>query len=171
MTQQTYKTAPRSNQQAGFTLIELLVGVAIGLVFILVGLSIYNMVSSGGKELAAQSQIIATITSYQNGYNGQNTYGVGNITAAKYFPTDIKNNGGNLTNSWTGPVSVIAANTVFTLNWGGVPDDSCAKIAILKAPSLQGLAINGNAQALPVTTAAANAACTAGANNIAYTSN
>lgn len=157
-------------KQNGFTLIELLisVGLVLGLIGGMVG--IYILVSGSGKQFSTEGQILAVQASYHKGYDGQNTYGVGDITDAKYFPSDLKNNGGVIKNKWNGIVSVTGADSQFIINWPNVPNDSCAQIAILKSPDIRKVTINGNDAGLPVLTATANNLCTAGTNTISYTS-
>lgn len=156
--------------QAGANLIEALIFIAIGLLLLLGVIGIYKLVSSGSKESAATSQIIATQISYRGAYGGQNSYGTGDITDSKNLPSDLKVSGTTVKNGWDGAVTITGASAVFTISWAGVSDVSCAKIAILNADWL-GVSINGSAQTLPVTTAAAKLACTNGNNTIVYTSN
>lgn len=159
-----------AEKQKGFTLIELLIslGLVVGFVGLMIGL--YQLVTSSGKQFSASSQILAVQASYHSAYDGQNTYGVGDITAAKYFPSDLKNNNGVIKNKWGGIISVTGADDRFIINWPNVPDDSCSKIAILKSPDIKKVTINGNDAGSPVLTATANNLCTAGTNTVSYTS-
>lgn len=156
--------------QAGANLLELLIFIVLGLVILLGSVSIYKMSSANSKETTATNQIIATQIGYRSAYAGQSSYGTGDITDAKNLPSDVKVSGTTVTNSWNGAVTITGATSLFTITWAGVPDGSCAKLAILNA-DWQSVAINGSTQTLPVTTANAKLACTAGTNTIAYTSN
>lgn len=156
--------------QAGANLMEALSYIIVAVIVLLSAVSLWKMASGGGKESAAISQIIAAQSSYRGAYSGQSSYGIGAITDPKMLPSDLKVNGANVTNGWNGAVDITGAGGVFTISWGGVPDTSCSKLAIINSDWLS-VSINGAAQALPVTKAAANAACNAGNNTVIFTSN
>ncbi|MVF24268.1 pilus assembly protein [Methylocaldum sp. BRCS4] len=157
----------------GASLLEALAFIIISLLVIGAGIGMWKMTSAGSKENAATGQIMAIQTSYRGLYSGQNSYGTGDITGigvtAGLFPSDLKISGTTVTNGWSGSVVVSGVGTIFTISWGGVPAESCAKLAVIKS-DWTGVSINGTAQTLPVTPAAAVAACNAASNTLVFSS-
>ncbi|MFA6162206.1 MAG: type 4 pilus major pilin [Methylobacter sp.] len=170
-TKNTPRTINKSRfGQAGASLLEALSFIIISLIIVLGAVGLWKMSSSGSKESAAASQILAAQIKYRGAYSGQSSYGTGVITDPNLLPSDLKVNGAVVTNGWNGPVVITGASGTFTISWAGVPDSSCSKLATINSEWL-GVSVNGTAQTLPVTTALANAACKTGSNTVLFTSN
>ena len=157
-------------KQTGASLMEALAFIIISLLVVGGAVAMWSMTSNGGKENAAMNQIVSIQMSYRGAYSGQSTYGSGDITDTQKLPSDLKVSGTTVTNGWNGTVAVTGAGATFTITWGGVPNVSCPKIAISKS-DWSAVSINGTSQTLPVSTAAATAACNAGTNTLVFTSN
>jgi hypothetical protein len=162
-----------SLKQNGASLLEALAFIIIALLVVGGGVAMWKMTSSGAQENSAISQIMAVQTSYRGLYSNQNSYGTGDITSigisAGAFPSDLKVSGSSLTNGWSGTVVVTGASTSFTISWANVPASSCTKIASIKS-DWQSVSINGSAQTMPVTPAAAASACNSATNTVVFTS-
>jgi len=166
-------TLKRPFKQRGASLIEALAFIIIALLVVAGGVAMWKMTSSGAQENSAINQIMAVQTSYRGLYTNQNSYGTGDITSigvsSGAFPSDLKVSGTTVTNGWSGSVVITGATTSFTISWANVPSSSCTKIASIKS-DWQAVSINGTAQTIPVTPAAAATACNAANNTIVFQS-
>jgi hypothetical protein len=122
------------------------------------------------NTLSGASQLIAAIS---RTFNGQ-AYPVGNLfgtlNQVKAYPPGFKVNvpATTVTHPLGGTVVVTGNGLTYDLVFNNLPDDMCVVLAV-QTYNQVGLTINGAAQALPMTSAAAAAACTAGADSVDFT--
>jgi hypothetical protein len=167
---------PQARSQRGASLLESIAFLGVAAIVILGAVALLM----GGFGSANTNRTATEVTSIRTGvkklFMGQSaSYGTGNLNAtlasAKVFPTtlavDVAN---NVYNAWNGAVIVTGVTQTFTVSYAAVPKDVCINLASANGDWLA-LSINGAAQALPVTPAAAGAACNANANTLLWTAN
>ena len=151
-------------RQSGLTLIELLAAIIISLVLVVGSFALWQVANRGSSQNQAMQDLLAVTSGVRSLYNGQPNYGVAgtDFTAtaqtAGVFPSNMVS-GGAVADAWGGAAKTVSTGTGFTIEFDGVPPESCIKMASAGGSTWSGVAINGAAQALPVTVAAATAAC------------
>jgi prepilin-type N-terminal cleavage/methylation domain-containing protein len=125
----------RVRQIRGFSLLELLLVVAVGAVLILAGLGAYRLVSENNNTNQA-TRLLATLKQQvQQAYQGQASYGTGNIiddlASLRALPTDLGTSGTGDSMTAKGPfgdIGVVGNGTQFMLLLGSVPKGACVRL-------------------------------------------
>jgi hypothetical protein len=147
-------------QVIGATIIGLLV-LAIGAGLIASGLGSAR-VSNGLQEMQT---LVSNLRSTFNGRYAGITTAV--LDSTSVVPPSMRVAAGVYSNTWGGAVTVApgATTTTFSVTSTGIPTDACSKLSDKfggdASTGVISLSINGTAQTLPASTAAASAACTA----------
>lgn len=120
----------------GFSLLELLLVVAVGAVLILAGLGAYRLVTENNNTNQATRMLTTLKQQIQQAYQGQSSYGSGNIiddlSALRALPSDLGTSGTG--DSMTakgqfGPVTITGATNNFTIGLTNVPKGACVRLA------------------------------------------
>lgn len=125
----------RPRRQAGFSLLELLLVVAVGAVLILAGLGAYRLVSENNNTNQA-TRLLATLKQQvQQAYQGQASYGSGNIVgdlaALRALPSDLGTSGSG--SSMTikggfGNILITGATVNFSITMQSVSKGACIRL-------------------------------------------
>lgn len=156
------------SRQAGITLLE--VGMALLVtVFVIIGiLALFGGIFSTSKVTNETNYLTSLAGNVENTYGTNHNYGTSDLTAGlvstKNAPAPMIV-GTGLVNSWGGAVTVTGANQFFTLQETNVPQKECIQLAQTGSVSPSAISINGTAQTLPLTSAAAAAGCTSATAN------
>ena len=158
-------------KQGGFVMIPewvLWVGLVVIALTLLFGL--YRGASTGTDAVKIEEELIGIRSATISAFSTQGTYGTADVTAflanSSDIPTTLKRNGTGagvtITNKWGGAVSVVGNGANFLLNYGAIPKEMCNKIATrLNNGDWPTITIKGTAATVPLSPAAADAACTA----------
>ena len=163
----------RPHRQRGASLIEALLFLLIVALIAIGVFAIYSNASASTKVQNENRYIQALTAAVKQMYASNPNYGTSDITA-----TLVSTNrapapmiaGGTLKNSWGGAVTVTGATTGFTISYAAVPMKECIQLSQIRL-NPTAISINGTAQALPLTTAAATTACSTASNAIIWTIN
>ena len=158
-------------KQGGFVMIPewvLWVGLVVVALTLLFGL--YRSASTGTDAVKIEEELVGIRSATISAFSTQGTYGTSDVTAflanSSDIPTTLKRNGTGagvtITNKWGGAVSVVGNGANFLLSYGAVPKEMCNKIATrLNNGDWPTITINGTASTVPLSPAAADAACSA----------
>jgi hypothetical protein len=175
LTQMECPPGAEGSDEAGRTLVEQLLVLGIGGLLlagsIVLGTTVYANLSSN----SATQQVGALMSNVKALYAGTNGYGTASLNAtlisAGEVPVDMLV-GGAITNAWGGTVTVTGAGQSFTIEFDGVPQAACVKLASTNLSGVTGVAIGtAAARTPPVTPDDANKDCAAGANKLTWTAN
>lgn len=121
-----------ASRQRGASLLEGIAYLGIAALVILGAVSLLTGAFSSAQSNRGAEEIVSIRTGVKKLYMGQaNSYGTGNLTAAlntaRVFPATLALNGAgtDMVNSWGGNVTVTGVNNTFTVQYTGVPQDSC----------------------------------------------
>lgn len=166
--------------QNGFTLLELLLVVGVGAILLLAGIATYRLVTEGNNVNEGARLLTTVKQQVQRLYQGQNTYGTGNISAtlinAGVIPDANTNTAGTgIQSPWNTPIVITAATANFTIAFNDLPEEACMQLATTDVgsdPDFVSVAV-GSATAITTTPTVvqADAGCdaTAGTNDIVWT--
>lgn len=125
-----------TTRQKGFSLLELLLVVAVGAVLILAGLGAYRLVTENNNTNQATRLITVLKQQIQQAYQGQATYGTGNLiddlSSLRALPTDIGTSGSGdamVAKGVFGTITILGANNNFQVGFTNVPKGACVRIA------------------------------------------
>lgn len=120
---------------AGFSLLELLLVVAVGAVLILAGLGAYRLVTENNNTNQAIRLLSTLKQQVQQAYQGQATYGTGNLvddlTALRALPTDLgtSGTGDSMTaKAMFGNITITGNTTTFSIGLANVPKGACVRL-------------------------------------------
>ncbi len=161
-------------KQRGASMLESIAFLGIAAIVVLGAIALLTTGFSGANSNRVLEEIGAVRTGVKRLYMGQSaSYGDAvlndSLIAAKVFPTTLAVQGANVLNAWNGAVTVTGLNANFEIAYDSVPQDVCINLASAAGDWLA-ISVNGAALALPVTPAAAGAACAA-TNAITWTAN
>jgi prepilin-type N-terminal cleavage/methylation domain-containing protein len=126
----------RRSSTSGFSLLELLLVVAVGAVLILAGLGAYRLVSENNNTNQATRLLTTLKQQVQQSYQGQSSYGSGNIigdmASLHALPSDLGTNGTG--SSMTakgqfGEIELVGAGNNFQIVFNNVPKGACVRLA------------------------------------------
>lgn len=167
------KTLVKSAQR-GASLLESIAFLGIAAIVILGAVALLLGSFGSANTNRAQSEVTSIRTGVKKLYMGQSaTYGTGSLNAtlvnARVFPTSLAlGSSGAVSNAWNGAVTVTGATANFTISYANVPKDVCINLAAANGDWIA-VRVNGTALTLPVSPSAAEGACTASANTVAWT--
>ncbi len=157
----------------GFGLLEIIVVVLIMSV-ILGGISGRIGDSSGATDISSEAGHVVAIINNGKQLKDSSGYKTGSLipdlNTFNGIPSDMKNNGTTVENTWGGNVLVTGAGTSFTVSYSNVPTDACAKITsrLSKSSLINQTMINGKAIIGEVTIANTTSNCNAATNTIVW---
>lgn len=128
---------PVLNQGAsGFSLLELLLVVAVGAVLILAGLGAYRLVTENNNTNQATRMLTTLKQQIQQAYQGQATYGTGNLlgdlVSLRALPSDLGTSGSGastVAKGQFGAVNVTGISNNFSIGFTNVPKGACVRLA------------------------------------------
>jgi len=123
------------NQQ-GFTLLEMMMVIVISLLMMAGVFGLVSMATGNSKIKDAKQNVATLRVGIQNLYSDQKHFytGLDNavIKQSKVVPDKMIKSGGNIKNVWNDDVTVAPLSgdiTSFTIEYKGVPEDACIKMA------------------------------------------
>lgn len=181
------KTANYAYRQRGASLLEGIAYLGIAAIVVIGAVSLMRSAFSNAQSNQIMQDVVSIRTAVRKLYMGQSgtPYQPGGaaggmnpiLNNARALPDNlaVTNAGATITNTWNGAVNIssAAAGAQFSISYAGVPQDVCIN-ALSGASGWISITVNNAAApileaAMPVTTAAANAACNAAANTIVWT--
>jgi len=118
----------------GFSLLELLLVVAVGAVLILAGLGAYRLVTENNNTNQATRLITTLKQQIQQAYQGQASYGNGNIlqdlVSLRALPSDLGVAGSSATvaRGIFGDITLTADGNTFSIEMADVPKGACVRL-------------------------------------------
>jgi type II secretory pathway pseudopilin PulG len=155
------------SRQAGASLVEAVLFLVVVAVILIGVFALFSGAFSSSKVQTEMSYVQALAGDVESLYATNHDYGTADITATL---TSTKNApspmivGATLVNSWGGQVTVTGASTVFIISSAGIPQKECIQLAQVSINPVA-ISINGTAQTLPLTVAAATTACSSATSN------
>jgi prepilin-type N-terminal cleavage/methylation domain-containing protein len=129
-----HPTAARSD--AGFSLLELLLVVGVGAVLILQGLGAYRLVSETNNTSQAARLITILKQQVQQAYQGQASYGTGNLiddlVSLRALPSDLGTSGSGeamIAKGQFGNLLIRGSTNTFSIEMQNVPKGACVRLA------------------------------------------
>ncbi|HEN3280875.1 TPA: pilus assembly protein PilS [Yersinia enterocolitica] len=157
----------------GFTLLEIIV-----MIMILMGLlaAIGGRIgdSSGASDVSGEAGHVIAIINNTKQLKDSSGYKTGSLipdlNTFNGIPSDMKNNGATIQNIWGGDVLVVGAGTSFSVSYGNVPNDACAKLTsgLSKNSLINQTTTNGKAIIGEVSIANTTTNCNATTNTIVW---
>jgi prepilin-type N-terminal cleavage/methylation domain-containing protein len=164
--------------QRGLTLVELLAALAVVAAVVAGALALYNAASTSQSS----TQLLQDVTSIRGAvksiWAGQGNYGtdslVPTLVQAGRLPTTVRVSGSGaeatLAHVLGGAVTIVGATNTFDIGIEDVRKDVCISLST-GTTSWSAVSVNGDDQTLPLTPAAAAAACSGDTNDIVFSSN
>lgn len=159
-------------QIRGFSLLELLLVVAVGAVLILAGLGAYRLVTENNNTNQATRLLTTLKQQIQQAYQGQASYGTGNIiddlASLRALPTDLGTSGTGdsmIAKGMFGTIAITGATNNFQISLSTVPKGACIRLGQQFTPQnsndFVGLAVGSTNynQSSTITQAALTTAC------------
>ncbi|MCA8106615.1 type 4 pilus major pilin [Burkholderia sp. BCCIQ04A] len=164
------------HMQRGATLLEAIAYLGIAAIVVIGAIALLRGAFGSASSNQTAEQVTAIQTGVKKLYMGQ-TNGYNGLTttvaiAAGIIPTTlvIDTAANTVTDAWGGAVTVAGTGTgTFTITFDAVPTDVCINAASAGG-TWTAVSIGDTPQAVPVTPAAAQAACAGGAKKIVWTS-
>lgn len=160
----------KESRQFGASLIEALLFL---LIVAIIAIGIFALFSNSWSSSKVQTEtgyLQSIVSATQQLYATNRDYGSDDITATliatKAAPAPMIV-GNTLRNGWAGTVTVGGRNDTFSLTTTQIPAKECIQLAQISINPV-GLTINGAVQTLPLTAAAAAAACSGTSNTIMW---
>lgn len=120
----------------GFSLLELLLVVAVGAVLILAGLGAYRLVTENNNTNQAARLITTLKQQIQQAYQGQASYGTGNmiddLVSLRALPSDLGTSGSGdsmIAKGQFGNLLITGDTNTFTIEMQNVPKGACVRLA------------------------------------------
>ena len=170
----------QTNRESGFTLLELLLVIGVAALLLIGGIVTYRLVTDGNKAtettrlLLTIRQEAQTLAQQQGGnYAGITFSSASNVTTQPLVVSGVlrlnQNNSFNGTITIT-PVTTTNPNDSLSVAMTNISQSACTKLAIaINNPNeVVSVTINAAAQVIPVTVAAASAACANATNTITW---
>ncbi|EKN4699759.1 prepilin-type N-terminal cleavage/methylation domain-containing protein [Yersinia ruckeri] len=157
----------------GFGLLEIIVVVLI-MAVILGGISGRIGDSSGATEIGSEAGHVVAIINNAKQLKDSAGYKTGSLipdlNTFSGIPSDMKNNGTTVENTWGGDVLVTGAGTSFTVSYANVPIDACAKITsrLSKSSLINQTTINGKTIVGEVSIANTTTNCNTASNTLVW---
>ena len=164
----TLNTAVKNQQ--GFTLLELLLVVGVGAILLLAGIATYRLVTEGNNVNEASRLLTTVKQQVQRLYQGQNTYGAGDISTAlinagAIAVANVNTGGTTIVSPWNTPIVVTAATANFTIAFQDLPQEACIQLGTTDVgddPDFVGVTIAGGGSITTTPTVVqANTGCSA----------
>ncbi|MBN3815208.1 pilus assembly protein PilX [Paraburkholderia sp. Se-20369] len=173
------KTAGRLARQAGVLSIEMIIVLGIvALILLGVGgrIAISFLSNDNTSELANLTSIYSAIkdTKTTVGYGAAGTDLSATVIAGGHLPSNISVSGSTIFNQFGGTYVLTSTGQGFTITDPGIPQKNCVKIASGATQSGQypiTTVNSGTPSSGPMSTAAAQTACSSTTNSITFTSN
>ncbi|NBX66757.1 MAG: prepilin-type N-terminal cleavage/methylation domain-containing protein [Proteobacteria bacterium] len=122
-------------QIRGFSLLELLLVVAVGAVLILAGLGAYRLVTENNNTNQATRLLTTLKQQVQQAYQGQASYGTGNIiddlASLRALPTDLGTSGTGdsmIAKGMFGTIAITGITNNFSIALSTVPKGACVRL-------------------------------------------
>ncbi len=119
----------------GLSLLELLLVVAVGAVLILAGLSAYRLATENNNTNQATRLLTTLKQQVQQAYQGQASYGTGNIiddlAALRALPTDLGTSGTGdsmIAKGMFGTLLITGNTNTFSITLNNVPKGACVRL-------------------------------------------
>jgi hypothetical protein len=167
-------------RQRGASLLEGIAYLGIAAIVVIGAIALLRTAFGSANANTMLEQLSSMQTATRKLYmTTQGNYGAGSldapIIAAGAVPQgmSVNVNAATITNAWGGAVTLVGANTTFTISYANVPQDVCVDALTGTTTGFTTVAVNGAAALpTPVSPAAATGACNGGnANAIVWTSN
>jgi len=173
----TGHTAVRAtkDKQRGASAIELVVYLFVAMLILIAAMVWFNKLTTNANnqgELENVTSLLASTRTLKtsSGYGAANTNLLPVLVKAEAVPDSMQKSGNTVFNVWGGAVTVVSTGTGYTLTYAGVPASNCTFLAA-KSPksTTSSLSINGGAgSTAEVTSTAADTACSAATNTLAW---
>jgi prepilin-type N-terminal cleavage/methylation domain-containing protein len=164
----------------GVTLMELIAAIAVVAILVVGALTLYGAANNGTNSTQMQRDLTGVQASVKSLYAGQAGYGtsgdslVGTLKQFGGLPSDwsATTSGSTTTVSHqlNGNVTITSGGTNFSVELTAVPPEVCTKIASNAAAGWATVKIGSASNTVPVSTAAASAACGDTAQTMTFTS-
>lgn len=165
----------------GVTLMELIAAIAVVAILVVGALTLYGAANNGTNSTQMQRDLTGVQASVKSLYAGQAGYGtsgdslVGTLKQFGGLPSDwsVSGSGTSLAvnHQLNGAVTITSGGTNFAVELASIPPEVCTKIASNAAAGWATVKIgSGSAMPVPVSTAAASAACGDTAQTMTFTS-
>lgn len=154
----------KKDNEAGYTLLDVLGALFVGLLVIAVATRLMNTSFSNSKLSETEQNLIALRMQVQQLFSGSANYdGLDNALAIQAgIAPKVFIKGSDLGNTWGGTITLesVPADAAFSMEFTGIPQTECTKLALFQTESWLSVAVNGNSLGDGSVTDAANACTT-----------
>lgn len=163
--------------QEGWAIMSSMIAIFVGLIMMAGIFGLVKIALSGSKVQTAQNNISTVRTSVQQLFAGQPDYTGLTTDLARQsgmLPSEMVTGSNNVENAWAGSVSLSEGSTssTFTIEYDGVPEEACVKLAPFGYGSWAEVTVGGSSISQSGGTAVSDAvsACSGDSNTVVFES-